>query len=43
MMAFELALIGAAWVVAVVSPGAAKAMTDLAVNTLPGPEWYFGL
>jgi len=42
MMAFELTLIGLAWVVASIRPRTAKAITDWAVNMLPGPEWYFG-
>jgi hypothetical protein len=41
MMTLELALVGVAWLIAVPAPAMAQRITDWAVNTLPGPEWYF--
>ena len=40
MAILELILLGANWVVALVSRRAGKAMMEWNMRTLPGPEWY---
>lgn len=38
----ELLLLALCWLLALVAPRAAGTVSDWVVNTLPGPQWYFG-